>query len=111
LSARAFRLASRHGENFAVQACSQRFSRCQKIRHDRWAQNQRENRKCVLGRAWGNRCSSRHSTHSSRFDNQEERGGNLSSAMRLFVLDYYRSVCRVKNRMITSNAKPGAALW
>jgi hypothetical protein len=71
LSARAFRLASRHGEDFAVQAGSPRFSQGQTIRDDRWTQNQREPRKCVLGRAWGNRCNSRHSTHSSRFDNQE----------------------------------------
>jgi predicted DNA-binding ribbon-helix-helix protein len=28
---------------------------------------------------------------------KSERRGNLSSAMRLFVLDYYRSRCRVKD--------------
>jgi predicted DNA-binding ribbon-helix-helix protein len=28
---------------------------------------------------------------------KSESRGNLSSAMRLFVLDYYRSLCRVKD--------------
>jgi predicted DNA-binding ribbon-helix-helix protein len=28
---------------------------------------------------------------------ESERRGNLSSAIRLFVLDYYRNLCRVKD--------------
>ena len=64
----------------------------QTLHRHRRSQDERQPRGCILEGAQGDRRRARHDlVGPRRHDRYERQHGNLSSAIRLFVLDYYRN--------------------
>jgi hypothetical protein len=78
--------------NLVQMGCLHEISGLQALDRGRWPQNEREPRGCILERVEGDRSRAAYELSElvAEIDAQRQFG-NLSSALRLFVLDFFRA--------------------